>query len=97
MDYEGLQTLYEQWNGKVFKCVGTIIDTVEINGESCYIMNVGTDSERQLLILENHSSTTSVSYGRSYTAYADVSGHAIYNSEYYPVLIMRYLDLTTDG
>ncbi len=97
MDYEGLQTLYEQWNGKVFKCVGTFIDTVEINGESCYIMNVGTDSDRKLLILENHTSTTSVSYGRSYTAYADVSGHGIYNSEYYPVLIMRYLDLTTDG
>lgn len=96
MDYSGLQRLYEQWHGKVFKCVGTIVDTVEINGQSCYIMNVGTDAERQLLILENHSSMSSVSYGRSYTAYADVSGHAIYNSEYYPVLIARYLDLTPE-
>ena len=59
-------------------------------------MNVGTDAERQLLILENHSSMSRVSYGRSYTAYADVSGHAIYNSEYYPVLIARYLDLTPE-
>ncbi len=97
MDYSGLQTLYEQWHGKVFKCDGPIIDTVEINGASCYIMNVGTDSEPQLLILQNESSTTSVSYGRSYTAYADVSGHAIYKNEYYPVLIARYLDLATSN
>ncbi len=97
MDYSGLQRLYEQWHGKVFKCVGPIIDTVEINGQSCYIMNVGTDTERQLLILENHSSVTSVSYGRSYTAYADVSGHDLYKSEYYPVLIARYIDLTPEN
>lgn len=94
MDYDQLRRLYEQWNGQVFLCVGPVIDSFEENGSTYLVMNVGTDAEPQLVILENQSATTDISFGRSYTAYADVSGRHMYNAEYYPMLVARYMDLT---
>ena len=94
MDYDQLRRLYEQWNGQVFLCVGPVIDSFEENGSTYLVMNVGTEAEPQLVILENQSSTTDISFGRSYTAYADVSGRHMYNAEYYPMLVARYMDLT---
>lgn len=94
MDYSQLRKLYEQWNGQVFKCEGPIIDIVYENDTTYYIMNVGTDAEQQLLILENRSSTRDPSLGRSYTAYAHVTGRSMYNAQYYPMLSALYVDLT---
>jgi len=94
MDYEQLKKLYEQWRGQVFKCVGPIIDIVHEDGKTYFIMDVGTDGKEQIVALENYSSTTSPSLGRSYTAYADVRGHYMYNAQNYPLLYARYVDLT---
>lgn len=94
MDYKQLQNLYEQWNGQVFLCKGPLVGSFEENGTNYLVMDVGTDGEQQLVVLENKSSTRSPSLGRSYTAYAHVSGRKMYNAEYYPMLMALYIDLT---
>ena len=94
MDYKQLKSLFAQWNGRVFLCRGEIIDAVT-EGETTYlIMDVGTDVQ-QLLVLENQSSITQPTLGRRYMAYADVSGQYMYKSAYYPMLIARYMDLSS--
>ena len=50
---------------------------------------------QQLLVLENQSSITQPTLGRRYMAYADVSGQYMYKSAYYPMLIARYMDLSS--
>ena len=97
MDYDGLRRLYERWTGQVFKCVGPIVDTMVSDGKTYYIMDVGTDGEQQLIILENQTKITNPSYGTSYTAYAHVSGREMYNANYYPMLTALYMDLTPAG
>ena len=94
MDYDGLSRLYEQWRGRIFLCRGEIIDIVNDGDTSYLIMDVG-DTQRQLVVLENQSSIASPTLGRRYAAYADVSGRYMYRSEYYPMLIARYMDLST--
>ena len=94
MDYAQLKRLYEQWAGQVFLCKGPVIDTFTENDVSYLVMDVGTEDEQQLVILENRSTTKSVNLGRSYTAYAHVSGRHMYNAEYYPMLTALYVDLT---
>ena len=94
MDYDQLRRLYEQWNGQVFLCEGPIIDSFEEEGATYLVMNVGTEASPQLVILENRSAATDIRFGRSYTAYADVSGRHMYEAEYYPMLVARYMDLT---
>lgn len=94
MDYDQLRLLFEQWTGRVFKCVGPIVDSFEENGTNYLVMDVGKDGQQQLIVLENMSGTKTPSIGPSYTAWADVSGRYMYNSMYYPMLIARYLDLT---
>lgn len=94
MDYEQLTRLYEQWNGQVFKCVGPLVDMFTENGVNYLVMDVGTNGNQQLIILENQSSSTSPSLGRSYTAYAHVTGRHMYNAQYYPMLTALYMDFT---
>ena len=93
MDYDQLCLLYEQWHGQVFLCNGEIIDIIREDDTTYLVMDVG-DTEQQLVVLENVSSIQSPTLGRSYTAYADVNGRYMYNAEYYPLLIARYMDLT---
>ena len=67
------------------------------DGDTSYlIMDVG-DTQRQLIVLENQTTVTSPTLGRRYSAYADVNGRYMYKSEYYPLLVARYMDLSTDG
>ena len=94
MDYSQLKLMFEQWNGRVFQCKGELIDTFVDEDKTYVVMDVGDETEQQLLILENRSSTTSPTLGRRYTAYADVAGQHMYRSSYYPKLIARYLDLS---
>ena len=96
MDYDGLTRLFEQWRGRVFLCRGDIIDVVRDGDTSYVIMDVG-DTQRQLIVLENQTTVTSPTLGRRYSAYADVNGRYMYKSEYYPLLVARYMDLSTDG
>ena len=93
MDYKGLRQLFEQWRGRIFKCTGTVIDIVRTEEGTYLIMDVGTDGTQQLLVLQNQSAVANPTAGRRYTAWADVSGRYMYNSEFYPMLIVRYLDL----
>lgn len=96
MDYAGLRQMYEQWNGRAFKCEGALIDIVSEDDATYLILNVGTSGEQQLLILENKSSMTDFVVGRRYTAYADVSGRNMYKSQYYPMLTIRYIDYASN-
>ena len=94
MDYEQLRLYFEQWNGKVFRCIGTIVDVLNgDDGRQYIVMNVGTDSEKKLVVLQNYSTITSFNMGPTYDIYADVIGRYMYNSEYYPMLAARYIDL----
>ena len=95
MDYPQLKSLFEQWNGRVFLCKGELIDSVTDGDVTYLIMDVGDSKQQQLVVLENRSSITSPTLGRRYLAYADVSGQYMYRSEYYPMLIARYMDLAT--
>ena len=94
MDYPQLKLMFEQWNGRVFQCKGELVDAFSDEDKNYVVMDVGDETEQQLIILENRSSTTSPTLGRRYTAYADISGQHMYRSQYYPKLIARYLDLS---
>ena len=94
MDYDHLRLYFEQWHGKVFRCVGTIVDS--FTGEDGYqylVMNVGSDSEKKLVVLQNYSTISSFNMGTTYDIYADVTGRYMYNAEYYPMLAARYIDV----
>lgn len=97
MDYAQLRLLFEQWHGRKFRCDGTIIDTLTQDGETYWVMDVGSNGEEQLILLTNDSTTTEVSIGRKYTAYADVAGRHMYKASYYPLLAVRYMDIYTES
>ncbi len=91
MEYDQLRRLYEQWKGQVFRCKGTVVDIYESNGVEYLVMDVSTALEQQLVILENRSTVAKPAIGQSCTAYADVSGRSMYNDQYYPTLIARFI------
>lgn len=91
MDYDQLKRLYEQWDGQVFSCKGTIVDIYESSGASMLVMDVGSDGIEQLLILENKSAVAEPSIGQKCTALADVTGRSMYKDQYYPMLAARYI------
>ena len=93
MDYEQLRVLFENWRYQSFACKGQIIDSFKEGDKTYLVMDVGTDA-RQLIILENQSSLASPTLGRRYMAYAYVDGQMMYQSQYYPKLIVLYLDVT---
>ena len=93
MDYEQLLVLFENWRNRAFACKGTVIDVVRSDDKSYMIMDVG-DTSRQLVVLENQTTTANISSGRRYLAYAYVDGQFMYNSAYYPKLIALYIDLS---
>ena len=95
MDYAQLKSMFAQWNGRVFQCKGELIDAVTDGDTTYLIMDVGDSKQQQLVVLENRTSTTSPTLSRRYIAYADVAGQYMYRSEYYPLLIARYMDLAS--
>ena len=95
MDYEQLSKYFENWLERIFLCEGPVVDKF-LDGEDEYVvMDVGTNGKQQLVVLQNLTSL-SPAMGPSYSAYADVTGRYFYNSEYYPMLAARYMDLTGD-
>ena len=93
MDYPQLRVMFENWRYQSFQCKGPLVDSFISDGKTYLVMDVGKD-ERQLVILENQSSTANPTLGRRYTAYAYVDGQQMYQSEYYPKLIALYMDVT---
>ena len=94
MDYDQLRLYFEQWNGRVFRCIGPIVDSfIADDGYQYFIMDVGTDGTQKLIVLLNYSTITSVNLGPTYDVYADVIGRYMYKSSYYPMLAARYVDL----
>ena len=91
MDYEQLMLLFEQWKGRIFKCVGPVIDTFEEDGVLYFVMDVGTEGFQELVVLGNFSERTDITAGFAYAAYADVEGRKIYNAAYCPLLNARYV------
>jgi len=49
---------------------------------------------KHIIILDNQSSVTNPTLSRSYRAYAYVDGQHMYQSEYYPLLIALYMDVS---
>ncbi len=90
MDYAQLSLYYEQWGGKVFLCMGKIVDVVEQNGIRYSFMNVGNVNDVKLVALENQSNVGNLAQGNEYAVYADVAGRIFYNDKYIPYLIARY-------
>lgn len=93
MDYDGLRRMYEQWNGRIFLCSGIVTDVFTEDDAQYVVMNVSTDGTEQLVILKNESGIASPERGKAYNAYADVTGRMYHESDYYPLLSCRYMDL----
>ena len=94
MDYDQLRLYFEQWNGRVFRCIGPIVDSfISDDGYQYIVMDVGTDGTQKLVVLQNYSTITSFNMGPTYDIYADVIGRYMYKAEYYPMLAARYIDL----
>ncbi len=98
MDYKQLSQLYEQWRERVFLCKGELLDIIydENDGNTYWVMDVGTEGERQLVVLQNQSNVKNVTMGRRYLAYAHVSGQYMYMAERYPMLTCLYIDVAPD-
>ena len=90
MDYAQLSAYYEQWNGRVFLCMGQIVANYMDSGTMYSIMNVGNASDVKLVALINESNTGQFLVGQEYALYADVSGRLFYQNNYIPMLIARY-------
>lgn len=97
MDYSGLVSLYEQWNGRVFLCKGYITDVFYEDDVQFVVMNVAEEgAAEQLVILQNESGIALPDKVTKYEAYADVTGRKYHNSSYYPMLVARYMDEADD-
>ena len=98
MDYSGLVSLYEQWNGRVFLCEGYVTDIFYEDDVQYVVMNVAeAGAEKpQLVILQNESGIGLPDKVTKYEAYADVSGRKYHDSSYYPLLVARYMDESDD-
>lgn len=96
MDYPQLSMYFENWMGRIFLCEGPIVDIFTLDDEQYLVMDVGTEGEQQLILLQNDTSITSPSIGQKYSAYADVIGREFYMTDYYPTLVARYMDLYTE-
>lgn len=90
MDYAQLKMYYQQWNGRVFLCIGKIVNLYTENGTTYAIMNVGNDADVKLVALENQSNVGRFNVGSEYAVYADVAGRIFYDTNYVPYLIARY-------
>ena len=95
LDYAGTEALNTICTNLTFagRDLKKIVFTsnTQSEGKSYMIMDVG-ETERQLLVLENQTSTKNPTSGRRYLAYAYVDGQYMYNSVYYPKLIALYID-----
>lgn len=95
-NYDQLVRLYAQWQDRVFLCEGKVVDILEEDGVQRIVMDVGTD-EQMLLVLINESAMQDPVIGGSYSLYAHVSAHQdgryMYNASYYPQLVTLYMDL----
>ena len=96
MDYDGLTKYYETWLTKVFLCKGKIVDIInDDEGFQYMIMDVNPSGDAKYVALQNDTTLTSPSMGPTYAAYADVAGRYFYKDRYYPMLIARYIDLSS--
>ncbi len=93
MDYTQLRSLYTQWQGRVFQCIGTIYDVFTSGDDQYVVMNVGNSEDVKLVVLLNMSGTASFDREIQYKAYADVNGDYYYEANNYPLLICRYMDV----
>jgi len=91
MEYSSLCALFEEWEGKVFKCTGTILDVFMVDDVQYLIMDVGPEGTEQLIVLENYSKVEEPQIGSRYTAFADVFGRHMYQGNYHPRLKARYM------
>lgn len=96
MDYKQLRTLYEQWNGRIFLCEGTIVAGFLVDEVQYAVMDVSKTAEAQWIVLQNQSNTGTMNVGAKYSVYADVSGRYFYNAAYYPMLTARYVELMNE-
>ena len=91
MNYADLCAMFEEWEGNVFKCSGTVLDVFMVEDVQYLIMDVGPEGTQQLVVLENYSKVTEPQIGNYYTAFADVYGRYMYEANYHPRLKARYM------
>lgn len=91
MEYSSLCAMFEEWEGKVFKCTGTIKDVFMVEDVQYLIMDVGPEGTEQLIVIENYSKVEEPVVGNRYTAFADVYGRYMYQGNYHPRLKGRYM------
>ncbi len=91
MEYSSLCALFEEWEGKVFKCPGVVKDVFMVEDVQYIIMDVGPEGTEQLIVLENYSKVVEPQIGSRYTAFADVFGRYMYQGNYHPRLKARYM------
>lgn len=91
MNYADLCAMFEEWEGNVFKCSGTVLDVFMVEDVQYLIMDVGPEGTPQLIVLENYSKVEEPQIGSYYTAFADVYGRYMYEGNYHPRLKARYM------
>ena len=93
MDYQQLSLYYETWIGRIFLCRGPVVDIRTVDGNQQLVMNVGSETEPNYVILDNYSTITEPVIGQEYRAYSDVLGNLYYDetASYCPHLAARYM------
>ncbi len=91
MDYTQLTRCWDIWNGRIFKCEGTVVSILSYDPQML-VLDVSSDGSGDYLIIENMSGVSITETGGKYVFYADVAGREEYIGEKYPYLIGRYAE-----
>lgn len=91
MDYQNLLYCWQEWDGRVFACTGTIAAIMEDDPETL-VIDISDDGSGRYLVIKNMSDKEITQVGARYTIYADVSGQADYEGRTYTRLIGRYAE-----
>lgn len=91
MDYQNLIYCWQEWDGRVFNCTGTVVALME-DDPSTLVIDISQDGSGKYLVIKNQSDKEITEIGARYTIYADVSGQGEYEGRTYTRLIGRYAE-----
>ena len=91
MDYQNLLYCWQEWDGRVFTCRGTVVAIMDDDPDTL-VIDVSDDGSGKYLVIKNMSDKKITETGGRYVIYADVSGQGEYEGKTYTRLIGRYAE-----
>lgn len=91
MDYQNLLYCWQEWDGRVFACKGTIVAIMDDDPDTL-VIDISDDGSGKYLVIKNMSDKKITETGGRYVIYADVSGQGEYEGKTYTRLIGRYAE-----